>query len=96
MEELNLRPDELKNVRMAAFLDKYSRAFPHMWRQRYCVLSGNFFFIYHSPRDEKPKRVVCIDDAEALVRVLRAAQRVEQGGVCRSSALGREGCVRAE
>ena len=53
---------------IAAFLDKRQRGFPHSWRQRYCVLSGNFIFIYNSPRDPKPKRAICIDEAAAQVR----------------------------
>lgn len=65
MEELALRPEELKNVRVAAFLDKRARAFPHGWRARYCVLAGNFLFVYGAPTDPKPRRVVCIDDALA-------------------------------
>lgn len=65
MEELALQPEELKNVRVAAFLDKRARSFPHGWRPRYCVLAGNFLFIYKSPSDPKPKRVVCVDDAVA-------------------------------
>lgn len=60
-----LRPEELKSVRVAAYLDKRNHAFPYAWRQRYCVMSGNFLFIYLSPRDMKPKRVVCVDEAVA-------------------------------
>lgn len=64
-EEMLVKPEELKNVRVAAFLDKRQRGFPHSWRQRYCVLSGNFIFIYNTPRDPKPKRAICIDEAAA-------------------------------
>jgi hypothetical protein len=46
LEELNMKADELKNIRIADWLSKRSSAFPFGWHQRYVVLSGNFLFIY--------------------------------------------------
>jgi hypothetical protein len=68
MDETLLKAEELKNVRMAAWLSKRSSSFPHGWAQRYVVLSANLLYIYTQPLDAKPKRVVLVDDATATVR----------------------------
>jgi hypothetical protein len=68
MDETLLKAEDLKNVRMAAWLSKRSSSFPHGWAQRYVVLSANLLYIYTQPLDAKPKRVVLVDDATATVR----------------------------
>lgn len=68
MEELLLRPEDLKNVRVASLLDKRSGRFPRPWRSRYVVLSSNFLFVYTGPHADRPCRVVCLDEATVAVR----------------------------
>ena len=46
MEELNQKPDELKNVRYAGWLEKRSSSFPYGWNRRYVIISCNFIYVY--------------------------------------------------
>jgi hypothetical protein len=46
LAELNVRADALKNVRLAAWLNKRSSSVLASWHQRFVVLSGNFLFVY--------------------------------------------------
>ncbi len=50
MDELSLKSGDLRNVRLADYLGKRSGAFPFGWSMRYVVLSGNFLFVYSSPK----------------------------------------------
>ena len=51
----------------ASWLQKRSSGVSHAWNRRYCVLSGNFMYIFKSPSDEKPRRIICVDDAQITV-----------------------------
>jgi hypothetical protein len=46
LEELVVKPGDLRNVRLADHLGKRNSAFPHGWNLRYTVLSGNFLYIF--------------------------------------------------
>jgi hypothetical protein len=54
MEELMIKPGDLRNVRLADYLGKRSSAFPRGWNIRYVVLSGNFLFVYINPSVSPP------------------------------------------
>jgi hypothetical protein len=60
LAELSVRAEELKNVRLAAWLSKRSGSWPNGWHQRFTVLSSNFLYIYGNTNVRAARRIVSL------------------------------------
>ncbi len=96
VDELVLKPGDLRNVRLADYLGKRSGAFPHSWSLRYVVLAGNFLFVFATPqvrracaRARRAARAVRAPPArgwEAFARCTPGAERGAGAGAARAAA----------